>query len=210
MYQELYHFDSTRLEHVRLSRIKIGLIGLGLSAIGVLIGFGLAYSRSIDPAEPEYDELIMMINDRENELVTPVAVYEYMQEVGIKYPEIVWSQVALETGFKSDIFLENSNLFGMKRAAHRPNVQEGVGRGHATYLNWKMSVIDYAIWQASTGVWKFKNEAAYFNYLGAKYAEDPQYVYKVKEIRDNFNSNLETYDRRFTGDTATVLRASLN
>jgi uncharacterized FlgJ-related protein len=92
---------------------------------------------------------------------------------------------------------ENNNYFGMKLAACRPNVQTGENLGHATYRNWKMSVIDYALWQSSTGVWKLRDETAYFNYLDQRYAEGANYAIKVKEIRDNFDYYLDLYDKKF-------------
>jgi uncharacterized FlgJ-related protein len=138
-----------------------------------------------------------MVDAQENELMSPRAMYQYMKEIGIKYPEIVWSQVALESRFCSQVCKENNNYFGMKLAACRPNVQTGENLGHATYRNWKMSVIDYALWQSSTGVWKLRDETAYFNYLDQRYAEGANYAIKVKEIRDNFDYYLDLYDKKF-------------
>ena len=49
--------------------------------------------------------------------------------------------------FTSNIYKENHNLFGMKVPERRSTVVIGVNRGHAVYLDWKMSVIDYALFQ---------------------------------------------------------------
>jgi flagellum-specific peptidoglycan hydrolase FlgJ len=85
----------------------------------------------------------------------------------------------------------------MKRATIRPNVQTGENANHATYRNWKMSVIDYALWQASTGLWKIKSEEQYFAYLAEHYAESPTYATHVKSIRDKFDFYLDLYENKF-------------
>ena len=199
IFSKIYKFDTTQLNLVGISKIRILMpwivcIGLGFSGG---LGYMLCSNHEKKIAAPEYEELVVLINAHENTLMSPMAIYKYMKEIGIKYPEIVWSQVVVETGFSSSISVENHNFFGMKRAACRPNVQTGVNSGHATYDNWKMSVIDYAIWQSSTGVWKLKTEAAYFNYLDQRYAEGANYALKVKEIRDNFEVYLNRYEKRY-------------
>lgn len=187
-----------RLEPVRIPKAKILLPWAACVVLGFLLCWAYFVfflgksSKSLD-----YEQLIVLTDDAENELVSPKAIYEFMKEVGIKHPEIVWSQVALESRFNSRICLENHNYFGMKRATNRPNMQNGENLDHATYRNWKMSVLDYALWQSSTGVWKIKSERAYLNYLDQTYAEDSSYGLKVKEIRDNFEHYLELYEKKF-------------
>jgi len=198
IFSKTYKFDSHQLKLVGISKIRILMpwilcIGLGF---GGGIGYMIYSKHEKKIAEPEYEELVVLVNEQENAMMSPKAIYEYMKELGIKYPEIVWSQVVVETGFSSSISAENHNFFGMKRAACRPNVQTGVNAGHATYDNWKMSVIDYAIWQASTGVWKLKTEDAYFNYLEERYSV-PGYAIKVKEIRNKFAFYLDSYETRY-------------
>lgn len=199
MIPKIFTFDPERMEHVRFSRLRLVPAAVAIIAFGMVIGFMVAKLDAMPAGPPEYEELVMMVDEKESEMLSPRTFYEFMKEVGIKYPEIVWSQVAVETGFKSDIFFENNNLFGMKEAICRPNVQDGKSRGHATYRNWRMSVIDYALWQASNGAWKLKSETAYFNYLNQRYSEDPDYVHKVKEIRDDFENQLKIWDDRFRG-----------
>lgn len=195
----MHTFDPEKLEYKKFSRKNLVPVAFGIALVSFICGLMSFQVAKTEKDELAYDELIVMVDEKENDLISPQAVYDYMKELHIKFPEIVWSQVALETGFNSDIFLENHNLFGMKEAASRPNIQSGKERGHAVYSTWKESVADYAMWQSSTGVWKLKNEDAYFNYLGQKYAEDPQYVFKVKAIRMNFEAQLKAYQKKFTG-----------
>jgi hypothetical protein len=195
LFSNAYKFDRQTLQQVRIRRRKILAPWLICLLAGLIGGYTACRLSFEKPKLPQtYDELIVMVDGAENELVSPVAIYEYMKKVNIHYPEIVWSQVALESRFKSNICIENHNYFGMKKATCRPNVQTGENLGHATYRNWKMSVLDYALWQTSTGVYKLNSEEAYFTYLNARYAEDPNYALKVKEIRDDFNRYLELYE----------------
>jgi hypothetical protein len=198
MVPPIYKFDQEKLTHVKFSRKKLLVIGSALTLAGFLIGITSAFLIKRKESEPEYEELVILINDMEKDRMSPKRIYEYMKEIGVKHPEIVWAQVAVETGFKSDILFESHNLFGMKKAVCRPSVQTGESRGHAAYHNWKMSVVDYAMWQASTGAWKVKTREGYLDFLNGRYAEDPGYIAKLRGILDNFDEQLEKYERRFT------------
>ncbi len=197
MVPPIYQFDQDKLAHVRFSRKKLIVIGLVVAAVSFSIGAVSTFLLKRKESAPEYEELVILINEMERDQMSPKRIYEYMKEIGVNQPEVVWAQVAIETGFKSDILFESHNLFGMKKAACRPNVQSGKGRGHATYHNWKMSVIDYAMWQASTGAWKIKTRDGYLDFLNGRYAEDPGYISKLREILNNFDSQLEKYEKRF-------------
>lgn len=110
----------------------------------------------------------------------------------INKPHIVLAQATLETGnFTSDVFKENHNLFGMKLARSRPTTRLGIKHGHAYYENWESSVEDYGYYQAYQGLAKIKNDEQYYNLLyKLGYAEDPNYILKVKklaeELKDKF------------------------
>jgi len=117
----------------------------------------------------------------ENEF-SEVKLKEYIIELNIKFPHIVFAQAKLESGyFKSTIFKENNNLFGMKIATRRPTTNKGENRGHAVFDNWKESVLDYAFYQARF-LGDIKTEGEYIQYLKANYAEDPGYVNKVIKL----------------------------
>lgn len=105
-------------------------------------------------------------------------------EIGVlnfKYPHIVLAQAKLETGyFTSNIFRENNNLFGMKRPRVRPTYAVGENRGHAVFEHWQDSVKDYRLY--SHLYMDFESEWQYYNYLARVYAEDPNYVNKIRYI----------------------------
>jgi hypothetical protein len=71
-----------------------------------------------------------------------------LKKQGVMYPDVALAQSMLETGhFKSNIFLNNNNLFGMKHPRQRPTLSKGPNRGHASFNNWQDSVKDYKMWQ---------------------------------------------------------------
>ena len=115
-----------------------------------------------------------------------------LKSKNINKPHIVLAQAKLETKhFTSPIFKENHNLFGMKEAKRRPTTNLGIKRGHAYYDNWESSVEDYGYYQAYQGLAKIESDEAYYNLLNQRgYAQDPNYIIKVKklaeELKDKF------------------------
>lgn len=131
-------------------------------------------------ADITYEERILIINEHTsfsvNKLIEAIEGYNF------RFPHIVLAQAKLETSnFKSSIFSENNNLFGMKEAKVRLNTAEGTQRAHASYSTWQNSLIDYALYSA-TYLSKLRTEEEYFNYLSQNYAEDSEYVEKLKDI----------------------------
>ena len=107
------------------------------------------------------------------------SVYHYILELNIRHPDVVFKQARIESGnFTSRIFRSNNNMFGFKQAYKRPNTQVGVDRGYAKYDSWKECVIDYALYQTYSA--KNLNEEDYIKFLGNNFAEDPDYLDKIK------------------------------
>jgi uncharacterized FlgJ-related protein len=90
-------------------------------------------------------------NKKEPKNKVPFTEKNLAQELkrqGVMYPDVALAQSMLETGyFKSNIFLDNNNLFGMKHPRQRPTLSKGPNRGHASFNNWQDSVKDYKMWQ---------------------------------------------------------------
>lgn len=122
------------------------------------------------------------------------AFIAYLKDLNIRFPHIVYAQSIVETGhFNSDIFRENNNLFGMKRARVRCTIARGTQRNHAYYEHWSESVVDYALYQ-TTYLHKIRTEEDYFNYLADNYAEDPNYVSKLKKCIKDYDI-IRTIDK---------------
>ena len=120
-----------------------------------------------------------------------------MQELGIKHPHIVFAQMRIESGnFKSNISTTNNNFFGMKHPKQRITTSKGNKNGYASYENWALSVVDYGLWQRryASGL----TEDEYYALLKEKYAEDDNYVPKVKGIAEEVKMciNILEYQKK--------------
>ena len=101
----------------------------------------------------------------------------------IKYPNIVLAQAILESGaqFNSHVFLDNHNLFGMKKPSVRKTLATGENRGHATFNNWIDSVKDYKMFQDQNG-YSNLSVSDYMKKLDSDYCPGCGYSKKIKEI----------------------------
>lgn len=137
-------------------------------------------SNSSKPIQSPVKEEVKTTDFTEEKLI------EYIDELNIKFPHIVLAQARLESGnFKSKIFKENNNLFGMKEAKQRISTNKGTNLGHAKYDSWKECVLDYALYQA-TYLSKFKTEEQYYSYLADNYAANGRYVKLLKDIAKEY------------------------
>jgi len=102
---------------------------------------------------------------------------------GIKSPEIVFIQAQIETGyFKSDLFLNANNLFGMRYPRIRDTYASGIYKHHAYYKSWLSCVKDYALWQKHYAE-KGYDLDSYLIFLGEiGYATNKKYVKLIKEM----------------------------
>jgi len=125
-----------------------------------------------------------------------------LQEYKIRFPKVVLAQMILETGtFKSKIFKENHNPFGMKH--NKRGFSTGVKNGHANYphmshkgyCTWEcydFAFMDYRNWQDKYLPDSVTTEEQYLYYLdhlpgGLRYAEDPLYTIKLRNILNVIN-----------------------
>lgn len=112
------------------------------------------------------------------------SIKSFIKELNLAHPEIVYAQARLESGnFKSDLFKNHSNLFGMKKAWKRPQIYDYVTDsgfiGHSNG-NWRQSVLDYALYQSY--FLSNKSRSEYMNFLKRSYAEDNSYIEQLRVI----------------------------
>ena len=132
----------------------------------------------------------------ENELeFTPEKFGKMVRSVGIVYPDIAIAQSLLETGhFKSKIFNQNNNLFGMKNPSKRNTLSKGTKNGHAYFSSWQDSVKDYKLWQSSMKFDQYSRDQ-YFTKLDTIYCPPPdclskEYSRNVKSLLPKANDIL--------------------
>lgn len=129
------------------------------------------------------------------EAINDSILYDYLVQINIMYPDIVLAQAKLESAnYTSNIYRNNKNLFGMKIASKRATLgntakeinalDNGIDNrnknGHAHYLSWDSSVLDYALFQM-----RFcgnMNREQYLTYLGKNYASIPDYRKRLERI----------------------------
>lgn len=171
----LYKYDKANLVYRPIVTTRGVASGLALAT--ALFGFGL---YGVDNVDHRIYESILHVNVTDAAF-TEQRLIEKFKQLNIKYPHIALAQAKLESGnFRSDIFSENNNLFGMKQARVRVNLAAGTKRGHAYYVTWEDSVLDYAYWCA-TYASSCRNEDEFYALL-SRYAEDSLYETKLREV----------------------------
>jgi uncharacterized FlgJ-related protein len=111
-------------------------------------------------------------------------IFKAITDLNIERPDIVLSQAIVESaGFKSALFKEHNNIFGMKAAKSRPYTYTGITESvYAHYDSWLDSVKDYAIRQAAYARGLSRDQ--YYKLLGKIYAEDDIYIKTVQLNND--------------------------
>ena len=145
----------------------------------LLLVHSILYTSSKSVEATNNCQTIEEIHSAEPTMSLADSIKMLIAQMNIAHPDIVFAQAILETGnFKSDVFRENNNLFGMRQALSRPHTQTGMNIGYAVYPTWQLSVIDYAINQA----WSAKrlSREQYIEYLRTTYATDSTYIDNLK------------------------------
>jgi uncharacterized FlgJ-related protein len=155
-----------------------------LVVVGIVVGLFLILGFTSLPSNGtenlSQEEKLIVI--REYNEFSESKLIEKIKHLNFRYPYIILAQAKLESGhFKSTIFLENNNMFGMREAKLRANLAKGTNREHAYYDSWQDCVYDYALYY-STYLSDIKTEGEYFEYLRQNYAEDKSYVTRLKAL----------------------------
>ena len=175
----IYTFNNKELRFEKIGKIPKVLTIVGFIVLLVLLSSFLSSNSVNEVTITEETKTIVL--KQENEF-SEEKLDLYISELNLKFPHIVKAQALIESGhFKSNIFLVNNNLFGMKVAKLRPTTAKGENLNHAYYDNWRQSVLDYAFFQAAY-LRNIETEEEYFEYLAANYAEDTTYVNKIKQL----------------------------
>jgi len=148
----------------------------------LIVSSTLLFTSSITIKHIIVEKVPIVINN-ENIILTKENIDAQLTKLNIKHKEIVLRQILLETNYlRSQSCLIGNNLIGMKPAFQRNKYQSGEYLGHASYDTWQESLIDYALFQ-STYCNNIKTTDEYYNFLAEFYAEDPNYINKLKNIK---------------------------
>jgi hypothetical protein len=174
-----YKFNEQTLLFEKTKVSNKVLVGAGV-VIGLLLIFGFTSNPTNTVKNLSTEDKLIVI--REYNEFSEDRLIKKIKQLNFKFPHIILAQSYQETGhYKSGIFLENNNLFGMKQAQIRVTLAKGTNRNHAYYDSWQDSVNDYAMFYA-TYLSDLKTEGEYFEYLKQNYAEDPTYVQRLRSL----------------------------
>jgi uncharacterized FlgJ-related protein len=172
-------FNPKTLEHKKVPNKVLILFTLLISLVILVTSVMLSKTVYKTLVITEEAKLVVL---KEQNTFNEVLLENYIKDLNIKYPHIVLAQAKKETGhFKSEVFLTNHNLFGLKEAKIRATTAIGTNLNHAYYNNWRESILDYALYQ-NAYLKNVKTEDEYFQYLQANYAEDTNYVSDLKKM----------------------------
>jgi flagellum-specific peptidoglycan hydrolase FlgJ len=105
----------------------------------------------------------------------------------IKYPEVVISQIMIETGYlTSKLCKANNNLLGMMVPSKRETTATN-NKGFAKYTNWMDCISDYKLYQdyiLSRN--KIDNKKQYIAFLHRNYAKSPLYKKRLTELSNKY------------------------
>jgi len=191
-----YEFCSTSLSYSRINTLKLFkkyyivfvIFGITISFLTVKI-FTTYFLpdiplKEIHSINEKYEKVL--IAESQN-IFTEEKFISKIKELNVKHPHITLAQAYLESGkFTSKIFKENNNMFGMKEARSRINLAQGTQYSHAYFNSWEDCLVDYAFYRA-TYTSNLKTEQQFYEYLGKYYAEDPNYVSKLKNMVNKYN-----------------------
>lgn len=127
--------------------------------------------------------------DSINNPISDEILYNYLTTMRVPHADIIVAQAHLESqNFTSNLFKRQNNFLGMKIPRQRISTT-GQGKGeYKDYANWQECTTDYIFWMHHHQAHKL-NRNEYFNLLGKIYAEDPEYVEKLKGIISQFKFN---------------------
>ena len=114
-------------------------------------------------------------------------VYLFILANNIKYPEIVMSQIMIESAhLKSDLCIDNNNLLGMT-VAHKRKTTALNEDGYAEYSHWMESIVDYKLYQDY--IMQHNNidtKKKYISFLQKNYAKSKNYRSHLLTMSRNY------------------------
>lgn len=138
------------------------------------------YTLTLEKTKHHYHKKTLYISECNK--FSEDALMQYMKDINIKFPEVVFQQAKLESGaFQSHLFTTKHNLFGMKKAMQRTTLSIGTPGEYAYFKSWKECVIDYALYQTRYFS-KVKTKEEYINELCKSYAENSNYKQLITEL----------------------------
>lgn len=176
-----------KIEDKPIFFITVSLTSIFIGAFGIVFE---QYDKIIDATKVNIvapDGFYSDIQyDSINNPVSDEILYNYLKTMRVPHADIIVAQALLESqDFNSALFKRQNNFLGMKIPRQRISTT-GQGKGeYKDYANWQECATDYIFWMQHHQAHKLKRDE-YFKLLGKIYAEDPEYVEKLKGIISQF------------------------
>lgn len=161
-----------------------------------LANFSLSFAPKTDFHIPGPEEIKMVkfrafLFENPKPDFTQETFFLFLKHAGVKCPDIVLSQAVLESGwFKSLLFVQYNNPFGMGCPRIRETTCIDSYKGFAVYEHWTDAVYDLKLWQQYRSN---LDQSDYFQFLvDSNYAEDPNYVKKLRKIRSKMEKVISS------------------
>lgn len=161
------------------------------------------YSQGSDNVHKDNMNQIVQKQLMTAEEMVPLTIDNLREEIyrqNIICPEHVFAQVKIESAYLSSFLTKRTNnMFGMRYPFKRQTAAIGLFlpesntivlgnqkelakyRGQNTYAvfeKWQDAILDYKLWQDQN----FKLDERYLAFLDGLYAEDPDYIQKIRSI----------------------------
>ena len=114
-------------------------------------------------------------------------VYLTLLAMEIKYPDIVMSQIMLESShLTSRLCVKNNNLLGMTVPSKRPTM--AINKiGYAKYNSWMDCIMDYKLYQDYVlSNFNINNKSKYVSFLQRNYAKSKDYKHNLLKLSKNY------------------------
>lgn len=169
----------------------IVLYTLTLGILGLLLVAGLLNETRHQQQEKQ---TLTFATDKDTVVVDTcmyTRVYKFIKEVGMKYPDVVFAKAILESGhFKSKMFLNKNNLFGMKRAVHRTTLGQGNPGEYVYFKSIEESIIDYKLYQMQF-VHEINSEEMYIKRICQSYSSNDNYQKLLLSVLESAREKIK-------------------
>ena len=184
----LFKYDNEALVYRKTNKILKYRIIIAVLFLSVSL---LSFVAAKKP-QKEYITTEMEINLKTNNTFSEEDLIKEIKRLPFKYKDIVLAQAMIESGhYKSPLFKEGRNLFGLREARARATTAKGTVLNHAQYDNWKESVLDRLIYEVK--YLDKLNRSQYLLYLDRVYAQAGGYdksleqIIKTNKLKEKFN-----------------------
>lgn len=193
------YYDRKDLKFKRLSGWFMFIVVL-ISSFSFTAGWIFSSKNEIKKLSHYNEEEKLMIIKNSDDFSEEKLIL-FIKELNFRFPELAYAQAVLESGtdFNSNLNIENKNYFGMRLATKRINFQSGEQNTYAYYISWRNSTIDYAMFVA-TYLSHFKTKDEYYQYIGQRYAEHPEYIQRVRSLEQQYFEKLSKIETKNSYD----------